>query len=45
MIDKFLYKFFGMVDNWFNWVDSHFVKPKKVRKKKKPTQEDLFNGE
>ena len=45
MIDRWLYTFFGWIDTWFNWVDKQFVKPKKKRKKRKPTQEDLFNGE
>ena len=45
MIDRWLYTFFGWIDIWFDWVDKQFVKPKKKRKKIKPTQEDLFNGE
>ena len=44
MIDKFLYKFFSWIDSWFEWVDEQFVKPKK-KKKRKPSNEDLFNGE
>ena len=33
MIDKFLYKFFGLIDTWFDWVDKQFIKEKKKRKK------------
>ena len=43
MIDKILYKFFSWIDSWFEWVDKQFVKPKK-KKKRKPSNEDLFNG-
>jgi len=45
MIDRWLYTFFSWVDSWFNWVDSFFIKPKKKRKNKKTSPEDLFNGE
>jgi hypothetical protein len=40
MIDKIMYKFFGLIDTWFEWVDSHFVKPKKKRKKKKDNPDE-----
>ena len=40
MIDKFLYKFFGLIDTWFEWVDKHFIKPKKKRKKKKNNSDE-----
>lgn len=45
MIDRWLYTFFGWIDSWFNWVEKQFVKPKKKKKKKQVTLEDLFNGE
>jgi hypothetical protein len=45
MIDRWLYKFFGLIDNWFNWVDSHFIKSKKKKKRKHTSPDDLFNGE
>ena len=46
MIDKILYKFFGWIDNQFNKVDEllTFNFPKN-KKRKKPSNEDLFNGE
>ena len=34
MIDKFLYKFFGLVDSWFYWVEKQFIQQKKKRKKR-----------
>jgi len=40
MIDKIMYKFFGLIDTWFEWVDSHFVKTKKKTKKKKNNPDD-----
>ena len=26
MIDKFLYNFFGLIDNFFSWIETFFVK-------------------
>ena len=34
MIDKIIYKFFGLVDSWFYWVEKQFIKQKKKKKKK-----------
>ena len=49
MIDKILYKFFGFVDDMFMKVETvltfHFPKEKNKSTKKKPSNEDLFNGE
>lgn len=33
MIDKFFYKFFGLLDAWGEWIDKIFF-PKKKKKKK-----------
>ena len=46
MIDKFFFWFFGKIDDWSCWVFDRFIcdKPKKP-KKKKPSNDDLFNGE
>ena len=46
MIDKILTAIFGTLDKWVSWVDGCFIeKPKKKKKKRKPSLEDLFNGE
>lgn len=43
MIDKFFFWFFGKIDDWSNWIEKQFIKVKK-KKKRKPSNEDLFNG-
>ena len=46
MTDNFFYWFFGKIDDWANWVFDRFISdaPKK-KKKNKPSNDDLFNGE
>ena len=48
MIDRLFYKFFGMIDNICVYLFDRFISDapkKKVKKKSKPSNEDLFNGE
>jgi hypothetical protein len=52
MIDKFLYNFFGLIDNFFSWIETYSVKLtswlwqsrvkllKKKRKSKKDNPDD-----
>jgi hypothetical protein len=52
MIDKFLYNFFGLIDNFFSWIETYSVKLtswlwqsrvkllRKKRKKKKYNSDD-----
>jgi hypothetical protein len=35
MLDKLLYKFFGMIDDYIAWVEDRFTKSKKKKIKKK----------
>ena len=44
MIDKFFFWLFGIVDSYAQWIEKQFNKPKK-KKRRKPSNEDLFNGE
>ena len=34
MIDKWLYRFFGWIDSWFEWVEKEISTAKKKKKKK-----------
>lgn len=43
MIDRFFNWLFSNVDAYAEWIEKQFVKPKK-KKKRKPSNEDLFNG-
>ena len=46
MIDRFFFWFFGKIDDWSNWVYDRFICDlPKDKKKKKPSNDDLFNGE
>ena len=45
MIDRIAFWIFGILDNFSTWIDSLFKTKPKKKKKNKPSQEDLFNGE
>ena len=52
MIDKFFFWlfgkvdwFFGKIDDWSCWIYDRFICDKPKKKKSKPSNEDLFNGE
>ena len=52
MIDKFFYWLFGLADSFGHWMEDYFnLHNKKCKcrvckkKRKKPSNEDLFNGE
>ena len=34
MLDKIFYKFFSILDDYSNWIDKFFTKPKKKKEKK-----------